>query len=127
MKGTFKKITEEDEKILEQFPPYDGKGEFVGTRDYWRFVFEQETNRDPKLHEAFCELHKKIVDEVIQFCKEHDLKIDEFNVGADGILGSIPYGEWCPCTDSSMSMCKMVEGENGMSYTDRTHPFLYQM
>lgn len=121
-------ITEEDKKILEQFPEYKEGGNYVGTRDYWESVFQMETNRDPKLHEAFSELHTKLVNEVIQFCKEHDLDVDEFTLSADGLLGSKKYGEWCPCTDSFMEMRDAKEDETFGYYVDRDgDPFLYEI
>ena len=123
-------ITEEDKKILEQFPEYISGEPYVGTRDYWESVFQKETNRDPKLHEAFSELHTKLVNEVIQFCKEHDLDVDEFTLSADGLLGSKAYGEWCPCTDSFMEMRIMnKEAISGLDwYVDRDgDPFLYEI
>ena len=115
-------MNEEDKKILERFPKYKGKGDFVGTRDYWKGVFHLETNRDPELHEAFSKLHTDIVNMVIRFCKEHNLTdVDEFVVGANGLMGSCEFGEWCPCTDSSMSMRKFgEEGQNG-------NPFLFEI
>lgn len=122
-------LTEEENKILEQFPEYHGEGEFVGTRDYWSGVFEFETNRDTKLHEAFSKLHEEIVNKVIQFCKEHDLDVDEFVVSADGLLGSKEFGEWTCFTDSHMEMrAPKKDKETGMWYVDREEPpFLYEI
>lgn len=122
------KITEEDKKILEQFPKYDDNPKnWVGSRDYWESIFETEKNRDPKLHEAFGELHHKIVNMVVQFCKEHDLDVDEFSISADGILGSKPYGEWTCFTDSSMNMFTFAKDSNGYEYIDRENPFLFEI
>ena len=77
-----------DKELLKSFPKYDEKNpsSWEGSRDYWESVFEHETNRDTELHKAFGELHTKIVNEVIQFCKEHNLDVDEFCVSADGSL-----------------------------------------
>ena len=122
-------MNNEDKKILEQFPSYDSnKPEtFINSREHWEGVFEMETNRDPKLHEDFGKLHKKIVNEVIQFCKEHDLEVDEFSVGADGLLGSKPHGAWCPCTDSHMAMYTIKKDKGGYYSVDRDKPFLYEI
>ena len=99
------KLTEEDNKLLEQFPKYTEGGKFVGTREYWKFIFQEETNRDPELHKAFAQLHTDIVDMVIRFCKEHNLtEVDSFIVGADGLKYSREAGKWTCSTDSSMSM-----------------------
>ena len=124
------KITEEDRKLLESFPKYNNKPfeNYVGTRDYWENVFKTETNRDTELHEAFSMLHEEIVDKVIQFCKEHNLTdVDEFSVHADGIQGSIEFGRWCPCTDSSMRIIKATEDEHGWVLPNRDEPFLYEI
>ena len=122
--------TEEDRKILEQFPEYDDKPEhYVGSRDYWESIFHMETNRDPELHEAFSKLHEKIVNEVVMFCKEHNLKdVDEVSIYADGLMGSMEYGEWTPSTDSSMSMYRVVRDEkSGWLLPDRDRPFLHEL
>lgn len=132
----YKKLTEEEKKALEKYPKYDdSKPEtWEGSRDYYEAVFETETNRDPELHDAFSDLHEQIVNLVINFCKEHNLTdIDEFHVGADGIKGSIPYGVWCSCTDSSMSIIKLVENTEEVSkeywpeLPDRDNPFLFEI
>lgn len=123
------KITDSDKKILERFPEYNGKPEdYVNSRDYWENIFRSETNREPELHEAFSKLHEDIVNMVIQFCKEHNLNnIDEFHVSADGLIGSVPFGKWCACTDSSMSLIKAEKDEHGWVMSERDTPFLYQI
>ena len=60
--------------------------------------------QDEELDKEFSELHKKIVNEVIAFCKEHNLEIDEFHLGADGVKWFIQFGKWTPATDSSFSL-----------------------
>ena len=125
----YRKLTEEEKKALEKFPVYDNKPEnWVGSREYWESIFETETNRDPKLHKAFGELHKQIVDIVIQFCEEHGLEdVDEFYVSADGLRGSYGCHSWQSPTDSSMSIIKSNEDEHGWVLPDREHPFLYEI
>lgn len=122
-------MNNKDKELLESFPKYDEKNpsSWVGSRDYWESIFNDETNRDTELHKAFGELHTKIVNEVIGFCKEHNLDVDRFRVSADGLLGSRDYGEWCPCTDSSMSMHTVVKDKNGCWHIDVEKPFLYEI
>lgn len=96
---------------------------YVGSDKYWENIFETETNRDKGLHNAFAELHDRLVNQVIAFCKEHNLEVDEFTIGADGILGSKDVGEWTSATDSYMSM--YVRSEDGG--IDREKPFLYRI
>ena len=125
------KLTEEEKKELEKFPKYDENdtSTWVGSREYWESIFESESNRDPELHEAFSELHTKIVNMVIQFCEEHNLpNVDEFYVGADGLSGSYGAHEWLSFTDSSMSLIKLKKDEKtGWDLPDRDNPFLYQI
>lgn len=65
--------------------------------------------QDEVLNKKFRELHKKVVNEIIAFCKENNIEIDEFHLNADGVAGSIPYGEWQPCTDSGLSFDKFTD------------------
>ena len=60
--------------------------------------------QDEELDKEFSKLHKKIVNEVIACCKEHNLEIDEFHLNADGVRWSIQFGKWTPATDSSFSI-----------------------
>ena len=119
-----KNLTEDELKQLERFPVYDGKPEhWVGSRDYWASVLSQEKNRNPELHTAFALLHKRIVDMVVAFCKEHDLDVDEANLHINGIMGSKDYGKWGSPTDSFFDLfdTKQVDGE---TYVDRDESFL---
>lgn len=123
-------MTPEDEKILEQFPEYDGKPEhYVNSRKYWESIFHTETNRDPELHKAFSELHEKLVNEIIAFCKEHNLRdVDEVSLYADGLIGSMEDGKWTCSTDSSMTMIEVrKDEETGWMLPDREHPLLYEI
>ena len=117
-----------DEKLLEKFPKYEGDGKFVGTREYWMGVFQNEKNRNPELHEAFAKLHDKLVNEVIQFCKENGLdNIDEVHFHADGLIESVKEGKWEAWTDSSMSLVDVTKDDTtGWMLPDRQHPFLFR-
>ena len=65
--------------------------------------------QDDNLTHKFRELHKELVNKIISFCKENNISIDEFHLNADGVDGSIPYGEWQSCTDSVISMIKFTD------------------
>ncbi len=56
--------------------------------------------QNEEIVKKFGKLHRKLVNEIIAFCKENNIEIDEFNLSADGVRESIKYGEWCPCVDS---------------------------
>ena len=68
--------------------------------------------QDDNLTHKFRELHKELVNKIISFCKENNISIDEFHLNADGVDGSIPYGEWQSCTDSEFSMIKFTNEYN---------------
>lgn len=68
--------------------------------------------QDDNLTYKFRELHKELVNKIISFCKENNISIDEFHLNADGVNGSIPYGEWQSCTDSGFSMIKFTDEYN---------------
>ena len=68
--------------------------------------------QDDNLTHKFRELHKELVNKIISFCKENNISIDEFHLNADGVDGSIPYGEWQSCTDSAFSMIKFTDEYN---------------
>ena len=68
--------------------------------------------QDDNLTRKFRELHKELVNKIISFCKENNISIDEFHLNADGVDGSIPYGEWQSCTDSGFSMIKFTDEYN---------------
>ena len=68
--------------------------------------------QDDNLTRKFRELHKELVNKIISFCKENNITIDEFHLNADGVDGSIHYGEWQSCTDSGFSMIKFTDEYN---------------
>ena len=64
--------------------------------------------QDDTLNQKFRELHHKLVDEIISFCKENELyQIEGFYLSADGVGMSIPYGKWEPCTDSCLEFYEL--------------------
>ena len=76
--------------------------------------------QDEELTMKFRALHYEIVNRIISFCKENNISIDEFHLNADGVDGSIPYGEWQSCTDSCLSFEKFTdEYKKAFIYMDR--------
>lgn len=58
--------------------------------------------QNDKIVADFRDLHKKLVNEVITFCKENGItNVNEFDLHADGLKLSINEGYWTPVTDSS--------------------------
>ena len=80
--------------------------------------------QDVNKTEAFRELHRKIVNEIVNFCKNNDVEIDEIHLSADGIRGSIPFGEWTAGTDSSFVMYQFVEEHQRKQ---DTKPYFYSI
>ena len=61
--------------------------------------------KNKELEKEWGELHTKLVNEVISFCKKNGIKdTSAFTLYADGLEGSIKEGEWMPCTDSSFRL-----------------------
>ena len=76
--------------------------------------------QDDDINNKFRELHKKLVNEIISFCKENNIIIDEIHLNADGVAESIPYGEWQACTDSYFGLDKFTdEYKKAFWYMDR--------
>lgn len=67
--------------------------------------------QDVEITKKFRELHVKIVNEVISFCKDNGITVDEFYLHADGLDESIKFGSWQPATDSQFELVKDAEGD----------------
>jgi hypothetical protein len=84
--------------------------------------FYGQVCQDPDTTKKFRDLHKELVDRVIEWCNENNVKIDEFHLRADGIRESIPYASLQPCTDSGLEMYRCEDLEEG-----ETDPYLFSM
>lgn len=98
--------------------------EFVkhAAENHVKFTLPEDNRKYPMQHcqddlvnQKFRVLHKQIVNAVIQFCKENNIMIDEFNLYADGLEDSIKNGQWCSSTDSCFRMDESLERECGKS------------
>jgi hypothetical protein len=77
------------------------------SKDYFgQECLEAEINR------KFRDLHLKIVNEVISFCKGNNIIVDELFLRADSLSESIKFGSWHPATDSQFELVKDVEGDD---------------
>ena len=74
--------------------------------------FPMQICQDEEITKKFRDLHTEIVNKIISFCKENNIDIDEIHLNADGVSGSIEYGEWQACTDSSFSIIKFTDEYN---------------
>lgn len=58
-------------------------------------------------------LHKKLVQTVIEFIKEHKLNdIDEVEFRVDCLQSSVEFGSWCPATDSYLGIYGVQKNDN---------------
>lgn len=71
--------------------------------DEFDFYKKNQVCQDQELTEKFCNLHEELVNKVIEFCKENDVKCDAFSLWITGIQQSAWYGGWTPGTDSCCS------------------------
>ena len=112
-----------------------------------KFTLPEDTRKypgqqcqDENLNTAFRILHERLVNEVIEFCKDWHVLIDEFHLNADCLEESIRSGSWQPCTDSSLrfekysqeykdiiSMKKVVSKDEFNKILINEEPFLFSM
>jgi len=96
--------------------------------------------QDDEINMKFKDLHKKIINEIIAFCKENNIVVDEIHLNADGVAESIPYGEWQACTDSYfglnkfsneyldvITMKKSVDKKEWKLIKAKQEPFIFSM
>lgn len=67
---------------------------------------------DTILHKKFSELHVELVNKIILFCKENNVKCDIFRLSGDCLMPSIEFGSWHPATDSTFELVKTDEKTN---------------
>lgn len=60
--------------------------------------------QDKELTARFKEFHKKLIGDIISFCKKNNVYIDEFTFSGDFVKDSIIAGKWHPSTDSYFGM-----------------------
>lgn len=65
--------------------------------------------QDEQLTNEFRKFHEFLVNQVIKFCKTHNITIDEFHLNADSLEDSIKAGSWQSCTDSCLSFEKFSD------------------
>lgn len=99
---------------LKQMSP----AEFVkhAAENHIKFILPEDNRKYPMqqcqddlLNQKFRVLHKQIVNAIIQFCKENDIVIDEFQLNAVCLEDSIKAGSWQACTDSCFRFDKFTE------------------
>lgn len=86
-----------------------------------------QTCQDDELYKKFCVLHYKLVEQIIGFCLENNLKIDDVHLDIDGFRDSIMLGQWTAATDSSMTMYRFDEEHPYKQNLADVEPFLCNM
>ena len=89
--------------------------------------YSWQTCQDEELNREFYKLHHSIVNQIIAFCKEHNVEIDDVQLSADGLRSSIEYGEWCPGSDSSLTMYRFDNEHPYRQNLSMVEPFLCSM
>lgn len=63
------------------------------------------------MNDRFYELHKALVQKIIDYCRENNIEnASEFNLNIDGLNYSVEEGSWHAGTDSCMELYNS-EGE----------------
>ena len=75
--------------------------------------------QDEHLMYKFQQLHKFIINKMVNFCKVHNIQIDKLTLIADGLHDSIEFGEWQPSTDSCLEFIKFNDKKE-----EKVKPFL---
>ena len=96
--------------------------------------------QDEELNNKFRKLHEKIVNEIIAFCKENNIIVDELHLNADSLEESIKFGSWKSCTDSYfelnkysdewkaiITMKKIVDNKTYEEVKNKQKPFIYSI
>ena len=72
--------------------------------------------QDEDINRKFRDLHLKVVNEIISFCKKNNFTVDELFLHADGLAESIKNGEWHPYTDSQFELLNEIEGRDKQTF-----------
>lgn len=62
---------------------------------------------DENIKKEWSDLHVKLVNEIISFCKKYNIDASEVHLNADCLEPSIEEGEWTPYTDSGLILTKI--------------------
>lgn len=74
-------------------------------------AFIEQKIVDPQIRQAFLDLHKKLVNEIVNFCREYKIEANSAVLFANDLEDSIEFGEWHPSTDSSFELWDYSEEE----------------
>lgn len=89
--------------------------------------YSWQTCQDEELSKKFCILHDMLVEQIIEFCLENGIKIDDVHLDIDGLRDSIMFGQWTAATDSSMAMYSFDDEHPYRQNLADVEPFLCNM
>lgn len=89
--------------------------------------YHWQTCQDEELNKKFCVLHHTLVNQIVEFCLENDIKIDDVHLDIDGLRYSIKFGQWTAATDSSLTMYRFDEEHPYKQNLADVEPFLCNM
>lgn len=59
------------------------------------------------LKKEWSKLHVELVNMIVAFCEKHGIEdVSDVYLNADCLFASIKYGEWCPATDSCLTLVR---------------------
>ena len=109
-KGTNEKVTgtginifENQAFIYDRYASYEVEVNSIVLRCYSE---DYEKYNEPVTDENLSyKLQEHLINSTIDFVKEHNLTdIESLYFSADSIQETVDYGQWCPATDSSMTL-----------------------
>lgn len=101
-----------NEKLKEIKQEFETNNPYMSFEEWYEGMFEFQECKDPEITYKFSKFHEKLVNEIISWCRENNVKCDCFSLYADGLLDGIKYGSWGPGTDSSFIFKKEAHDKN---------------
>lgn len=96
----------------EEVMTWDLKGESVEYGANYALELEVDRSKDQILKEDFKDLHYKIVQEIIDFCQDHEIEPYGMNMIISDLASSVDEGIWVPATDSTFELYNHTENSN---------------
>ena len=109
LKGTGINIFDGNAILYDRYASYEVDPESV----LLRANVSMEKYNNPQTNEQLTrELHERLVQTVLDFMNENDIKdVDEVHFSADSLQISKMYHKWTPATDSSLTLVGYQDGK----------------
>lgn len=86
---------------------YDGTSVDYGHN--YELTLEVQMLENEILKEDFKELHREIVQKIINFCQSHHIEPHGMNMTISDLASSVDEGVWVPATDSTFELYNHIE------------------